>query len=61
MGKPTTRNGVVYDFDGAQGGEVGYGLAWAAVAIPEPATATLWFGATGGLVVLIARRRRMAE
>ena len=54
-------DGVVYDFDGAQGGEVGYGLAWATVAIPEPATATLWFGATGGLVVLIARRRRMAE
>lgn len=54
-------DGVVYDFDGAQGGEVGYGLAWAMMAIPEPATATLWFGASSVLVVSIRRRRRFAR
>lgn len=51
-------DGVIYDFDGLQGGEVGYGLAWAAAAIPEPATGAFWMGATFGLVIIFARGRR---
>ncbi len=54
-------DGLVYDFDGVQGGNVGYGLAWAAEAIPEPATVGLWAGASGGLVVFLGRRRRLMK
>lgn len=51
-------DGVIYDFDGLQGGEVGYGLAWAAAAIPEPAAGAFWMGATFGLVIIFVRGRR---
>lgn len=51
-------DGLVYDFDGLSGGDVGYGLAWMTTAIPEPASAATWTAA--GVLLLVTLRRRRA-
>ncbi len=58
IGLRVTLDGMVYDFDGPLGADVGYGLAWASTAIPEPAAFSLHAGAAGLGFFLLRRRRR---
>jgi hypothetical protein len=53
-------DGMIYDFDGAPGADVPYGLAWASTAIPEPAAFAAHAGAACLGLLLFRRRRRGA-
>jgi len=50
-------DGMVYDIDDDSGGLVGYGLAWATSAIPEPASLSHWAGFCALAWVTLGRRR----
>ena len=59
IGLRVTLPSMVYDLDGPGGTDTGYGLAWAATAIPEPSAFAACAGAAGLVLVLSRRRRRV--